>query len=198
MKMELMEDFYIEELKDIFNAEKQLVKALPRMAEAATAPELRESFETHLKETEEQIKRLKKIFRRLEEPAKGKKCKAMAGLIKEAEEFLAEDAVEEIVDVGLITAAQKVEHYEIATYGCLATYAKLLGLEEDKQLLGQTLQEEKATDGKLTILAESLNMEAAEGELPGGDEEGEEDETESDELSASRRTGAMEGIPSLP
>jgi ferritin-like metal-binding protein YciE len=141
------------------------------MAEAATAPELRASFETHLKETEEQIKRLKKIFRRLEEPAKGKKCKAMAGLIKEAEEFLSEDAVPEIVDVGLITAAQKVEHYEIATYGCLATYAKLLGFMEDKELLGRTLQEEKSTDGRLTMLAESLNVEAAEGETVRTEEE---------------------------
>lgn len=176
MTMELMEDFYIEELKDILDAEKQLLKALPRMAEAATAPELREAFELHLKETEGQIKRLQQIFKRLEEPAKGKKCKAMAGLLKEAEEFLGEDAVEEIVDVGLIVAAQKVEHYEIATYGSLATFAKLLGLEDDKQLLGQTLDEEKATDGKLTILAESLNSEAAEGEMPGSKEEERQEE----------------------
>lgn len=185
MKMELMEDFYVEELKDILDAEKQLTKALPRMAEAASSPELREAFELHLRETEEQIKRLKQIFKRLEEPAKGKKCKAMAGLLKEAEEFLGEDAVEEIIDVGLITAAQKVEHYEIATYGCLATYAKLLGLEEDKQLLGQTLQEEKATDGKLTLLAEAINMDAAADEMDEGEED-EEQEEQTEEASASR------------
>jgi ferritin-like metal-binding protein YciE len=167
MTMELMEDFYIEELKDILDAEKQLLKALPRMAEAATAPELRQAFEMHLKETEGQIQRLQQIFKRLDEPAKGKKCKAMAGLLKEAEEFLGEDAVEEIIDVGLIVAAQKVEHYEIASYGSLATFAKLLGLEEDKKMLGQTLEEEKATDGKLTLLAETLNSDAAEGEMPG-------------------------------
>lgn len=182
MTLELMEDFYIEELKDILDAEKQLTKALPRMAEAATAPELREAFEAHLRETEGQIERLKQIFKRFEEPAKGKKCKAMAGLLKEAEEFLGEDAVEEIVDVGLIAAAQKVEHYEIASYGCLATFAKLLGLEEDKNLLGQTLEEEKATDGKLTILAEGLNLEAAEGEMPGSEEEEEEEEEEPAEV----------------
>lgn len=164
MKMELLEDFYIEELRDIFNAEKQLLKALPRMSQAAVSPELKQAFEAHAQETEQQIKRLKKIFRRLEEPAKGKKCKGMAGLVKEMEEFLGEDAVPEVIDVGLITAAQKVEHYEIAAYGCLATFAKLLGFGEDKELLGQTLQEEKATDGKLTMLAENLNLEAAEGE----------------------------------
>jgi ferritin-like metal-binding protein YciE len=166
MKLELMEDFYIEELKDILDAEKQLTKALPRMAEAATSPELRQAFEQHLKETEGHIQRLQKIFKRLQEPARGKKCKAMAGLLKEADEFLSEDAVEEIIDVGLITAAQKVEHYEIATYGCLATYAKLLGFQGDHDLLGQTLQEEKSTDGKLTLLAQSLNVDAAEGEMP--------------------------------
>ena len=184
MKLELMEDFYIEELKDIFDAEKQLLKALPRMAEAASSPELREAFEMHLKETEEQITRLKQVFKRLEEPAKGKKCKAMAGLIKEAEEFLSEDAVPEIIDVGLITAAQKVEHYEIASYGCLATFAKLLGFAEDKELLGQTLQEEKATDGKLTMLAESLNLDAAEGETL--EDEAEEEAPEGEQEEAMR------------
>jgi len=176
MKLELMEDFYIEELKDALDAEKQLTKALPRMAHAASSPALREAFKMHLNETEGQIRRLQQIFKRLKEPARGKKCKAMAGIIKEAEEFLGEDAVEEIVDVGLITAAQKVEHYEIALYGCLATYAKLLGFMEDKELLGQTLQEEKATDGKLTLLAEDLNIDAAEGEIPGTEMEGAEEE----------------------
>jgi ferritin-like metal-binding protein YciE len=188
MKMELMEDFYIEELKDILDAEKQLTKALPKMAQAAKSPELRQAFELHLKETEGQMKRLQQIFKRLEEPAKGKKCKGMAGLIKEAEEFLSEDAVEELVDVGLITAAQKVEHYEIAAYGCLATYAKLLDLAEDKELLGQTLQEEKATDGKLTMLAEAINFEAAEDEMMGDDEgEEEEEEEESEEAETTSR-----------
>ena len=108
----------------------------------------------------------------------------MAGLIKEAEEFLSEDAVPEIIDVGLITAAQKVEHYEIASYGCLATFAKLLGFAEDKELLGQTLQEEKATDGKLTMLAESLNLDAADGETL--DDEAEEEAPEGEQEEAMR------------
>jgi len=164
MKMEMLEDFYIEELKDILDAEKRLTKALPKMAQAAQDPQLKEAFEEHLRQTEGHITRLKQVFKNRNEPAKEKKCKAMTGLIKEAEEFLSEDAVPEVIDVGLITAAQKVEHYEIATYGCLATYAKLLGYAEDKQLLGQTLQEEKETDGKLTVIAEGLNIEAAQGE----------------------------------
>lgn len=166
MKLELFEDFYIEELKDIYDAEKQLLKALPLMAQAAQSQELRDAFELHTAQTREQKARLERIFKRLNEPAKGKKCKAMSGLIREGQEFLGEDAVPEIIDVGLITMGQKIEHYEIATYGSLATYAKLLGYEEDKQLLGQTLQEEKSTDGTLTLLAEALNLEAAEGEMP--------------------------------
>jgi ferritin-like metal-binding protein YciE len=184
MKMELMEDFYIEELKDILDGEKQLLKALPRMAEAATAPELREAFELHLRETEEQIKRLQQIFKRLEEPAKGKKCKGIQGLLKEAEEFLSEDAVPEIVDVGLIVAQQKVEHYEIAAYGSLATLAKLMGFMEDKELLGRTLEEEKRTDGKLTMLAEAINMEAAEGETLEDEQEDEEEERREEQEAA--------------
>lgn len=166
MKLELLEDFYIEELKDIYDAEKQLTRVLPKMAAAAQSEELRKAFVEHLETTREQIRRLETICKRLDESPKGKRCKAMAGLVREAQEFLSEEAVPEVVDVGLITAAQKVEHYEIATYGSLATYAKLLGRMEDKELLGQTLHEEKSTDGRLSILAESLNLEAAEGELP--------------------------------
>ena len=182
--MELLEDFYIEELKDILDAEKQLTKALPKMAQAAQSEQLKAAFQEHLQVTEGQINRLKQIFKRLQEPAKGKKCKAMSGLIREAEEFLSEDAVPEVIDVGLITAAQKVEHYEIAVYGCLATYAKLLGFMEDKELLGQSLQEEKSTDGKLTLLAEDINLEASEGERPAAEEE--EAESEEEEESAMR------------
>ena len=198
MEMETLKDLYVEELKDLYSAENQIIKALPKMIKAASHDELKDAFSRHLKETEVHVQRIAQVCDDLGVSPKGKKCVGMEGLIKEGQELIKEKPEPEVLDAALITAAQKVEHYEIATYGCLATYAKLLGLEEDKQLLGQTLQEEKATDGKLTILAESLNMEAAEGELPGGDEEGEEDETESDELSASRRTGAMEGIPSLP
>ena len=164
MKLELLEDFYIEELHDIYDAEKQLSRILPKLSRAANAPELQAAFKEHHSVTKKQIRRLEEIFQRLDEKPTGKRCKGMAGLLKEAKEFLAEDAVPEIVDVGLITAAQKVEHYEIAAYGSLATYAKLLGFMQDKELLGQTLLEEKETDGKLSLLAESLNLEAAEGE----------------------------------
>jgi ferritin-like metal-binding protein YciE len=161
MKLELLQDFYIEELRDLLSAEKQLTKALPKMAAAAVSPELRAAFEEHLGQTEIHLERLEQIFEELDEPAKSKKCKAMGGLIAEAKEFLSEDAVGEVIDVGLITAAQKVEHYEIAAYGCLATYAKLLGYENHKGLLGKTLEEEKQTDEKLTKIAERLNVEAA-------------------------------------
>lgn len=164
MKLELLEDFYIEELKDIYDAEKQLSRILPKMSRAASSPDLQAALKEHHSVTKKQIKRLDEIFQRLDAQPKGKRCKAMSGLVKEAKEFLKEDAVPEVVDVGLITAAQKVEHYEIATYGSLATYAKLLGFAQDKELLGQTLQEEKETDGKLTLLAESINLDAAEGE----------------------------------
>lgn len=165
MKLELLEDFYIEELHDILDAEKQLIKALPKMAEATVSPDLKAAFEQHLAQTHGHIERLEQIFARLDESPRRKKCKAMAGLLKEAKEFLGEDAVPEVVDVGLITAAQKVEHYEIASYGCLATYAKLLGFDQDKSLLGQTLQEEKDTDEKLTQLAERLNLKAAQQDI---------------------------------
>lgn len=161
MKLELLQDFYIEELRDLLSAEKQITKALPKMAAAAVSPELKAAFEEHLGQTQIHIERLQQVFDELDEPARTKKCKAMAGLIAETKEFLSEDAVGEVIDVGLITAAQKVEHYEIAAYGCLATYAKLLGLHAQKELLGKTLEEEKQTDEKLTRIAERLNVEAA-------------------------------------
>lgn len=166
MKLELMEDLYVEELRDLYDSEKQLLKMLPKMAKAVQASELREAFANHTDETRQQVKRLEEIFKRLGEEPEGKKCKAMKGLIAEAKDFLGEEAEPELVDVGLITAAQKVEHYEIAGYGCAATYAKLLGHEEDARALHQTLQEEKAADEKLTLLAQGINVEAAEGELP--------------------------------
>jgi ferritin-like metal-binding protein YciE len=166
MKLELMEDLYLEELRDLYDAEKQLLRVLPKMAKAVQAPELRDAFTRHNDETKEQLKRLEQIFKRFDEEPEGKKCKAMKGLIAEAKDYLAEEAEPELVDVGLITAAQKVEHYEIAGYGCAATYAKLLGYEDDARALHQTLLEEKATDEKLTQLAQGINLEAAEGELP--------------------------------
>jgi ferritin-like metal-binding protein YciE len=152
----------IEELKDIYHAEGQLTKALPRMAKKASSPQLRQAFETHLKETQAQIDRLEQVFEALGEKAKGKKCHAMEGLIEEAKEMMGEDMDEDVMDAALIAAAQKVEHYEIASYGTVRTYAQLLGNKEAARLLQQTLDEEGKTDKLLTKLAESsINIEAA-------------------------------------
>ena len=166
MHAELIEDFYIEELNDIRDAEKQLLKMLPRMAQAATSPDLKTTFEQHAFETENQIRRLEQVFSRLHEPAKRRRCKAMAQLLKAAEEFLGEDAVSEVIDLGLITAAQKAEHYEIASYGSLTTFARLLGHLQDEELLGQTLQEEKLTHATLASIAQEITVEMPTGETP--------------------------------
>jgi ferritin-like metal-binding protein YciE len=152
---------YTEELKDLYSAEGQLVKALPKMAKASTSPELRAGFEKHPKQTQEHVSRLEKIFGNLGERPKGKKCKGMEGLITEGAEMIEEHDKSEMRDAGLISAAQRVEHYEIAGYGCVKTYATLLGDDEAAALLEQTLAEEKETDQKLTQLAEKINVEAA-------------------------------------
>ncbi|MDB6110365.1 MAG: ferritin-like protein [Pedosphaera sp.] len=165
MKLELMEDLYIEELKDLYDAEKQLLKALPEMAKAASAEELRQALESHVQQTEGQVNRLEQVFGDLGESGRGRRCKAMAGLIEEAQDFLEEDAEPEIKDAGLITNAQKIEHYEIAGYGSACAHAKLLGLADQVGLLDQTLAEEEETDEKLNLVAERINREAAEGEI---------------------------------
>lgn len=164
MKSNSLKHLYIEELKDLYSAENQLIKALPKMAKAATSPDLRAGFEEHLKQTKEHAARLEKIFRALGESPKGKKCKGMEGLIKEGGELIEEDPGDEELDAGLISAAQRVEHYEIAGYGCVDTYARLLGDEQAASLLQQTLNEEKDTDQKLTQLAGDINVEANEAE----------------------------------
>ena len=162
MEMESLEDLYVEELRDLYNAENQLTKALPRMAKKATSGELTTAFESHLGETKVQIERLDQIFKKLGKKPTGKKCAAMEGLIEEGKELMAEDMDEDVMDAALISAAQKVEHYEIASYGTVRTYAKLLGDNEAARLLQQTLDEEGAADKKLTKLAESgINIEAA-------------------------------------
>lgn len=166
MKIQLLADLYLEELRDVYDAEKKLSRVLPKLMRASTAPELQQAFKTHLQETKAQVIRLQKIFGRLGQSPEGKKCRAMNGLVAESRDFLKEQSEPEVRDVGIITAAQKVEHYEIASYGCLATYAKLLGYEQDAQLLHQTLLEEKAADEKLNFLAKGINVEAAEGEIP--------------------------------
>ncbi len=161
-KMKSLEDFLMEELKDLYSAEKQLTKALPKMAKAANSDELRQAFEDHLKETEGQVARLEKISKIAGKSLAGKKCKAMEGLVEEGKEIMEEDCTPEVRDVALIAAAQKVEHYEIASYGCAKTYARLLGYTEVEELLEETQQEESAADEKLTALSEELNAEALE------------------------------------
>jgi len=156
---------YVEQLKDLYSAENQLVKALPKMAKAATSVELRAGFEKHLEQTKEHVSRLEEIFKGLAEDPKGKKCKGMEGLIKEGAEMIEEDPAPEELDAGLISAAQRVEHYEIAGYGCVSTYAKLLGEVRAVSLLRQTLVDEKDTDEKLSQLAGAINLEAADTEV---------------------------------
>jgi ferritin-like metal-binding protein YciE len=156
-----LEKLFIDELKDIYNAEKQITRALPKMAKSAESPELQQAFTKHLKETEGQIQRLEKIFQELGQAVRGKKCKGMEGLIEEGKEKMEEEDEGPLLDAALIASAQKVEHYEIAAYGCLRTYAELLGLSEAPQLLQQTLEEEEATDKILTELGESGINEAA-------------------------------------
>lgn len=164
MELETLRDLYIDELKDVYHAEKQILKALPRMAKAASHDELRTAFEEHLAQTEEQVRRLETIFDDLGKPARGKKCLGMEGLIAEGKEMMGEDAEPEVLDAALISAAQRVEHYEIAAYGTLRTYARQLGYEKQAKLLQQTLDEEAATDERLSMLAESrINIDAAMG-----------------------------------
>jgi ferritin-like metal-binding protein YciE len=162
MSIESLHDLFLHELKDIYDAEKRLLKALPKMSKAASSEELQAAFTEHLAQTEGQVDRLERVFALLDKPARGKKCMGMEGLIEEGSSLMEEDAQPAVMDAGLIAAAQKVEHYEIASYGTLATYAKILGLNEAEQLLEETLAEEKETDEKLTELASQINFEAEE------------------------------------
>ena len=162
MQMENLQDLLKEDLKDVLHAENQIIKALPKMIKTASNPQLQEAFQMHLEETKQQVDRLEQVMQMMGMPVKGKTCKAMQGIIEEGKEVMSEDAEDDVMDAALIGAAQKVEHYEIATYGTLCTYAELLGLRDAKRLLGQNLEEEKRTDAKLTQLAESvINLEAA-------------------------------------
>jgi len=162
MELATLQDLYVHELKDIYSAEKQLIRALPKMAKAASNEQLKASFKQHLEETKEHAARLERLLEAHEESTRGPKCKGMEGLVEEGSEMIEEDADEEVRDAGLISAAQRVEHYEIAAYGCARTYAQLLGHKEDAQVLQTTLDEEGATDKKLTALAKStINIAAA-------------------------------------
>ena len=165
MKIATLRDFYVEELRDLYSAENQILKALPKMAQAATSPELRKAFEDHLEETRVHVERLETIFNDLDASPKGKHCKAMEGLIAEADETLKEEMPDAVKDAALIAAAQRIEHYEMAGYGCVRTYARVLGEDDAAELLNETIQEEGASDEKLTEIAEgSVNEEATVGE----------------------------------
>jgi ferritin-like metal-binding protein YciE len=171
MSLSNLEDLFLHDLKDTYDAEKRLTKALPKMAKAASSDDLRAAFEKHLDVTETHIQRLERIFKLLGKPARGKKCMGMIGLVDEGSELMSEDATEPTMDAGLIGAAQKVEHYEIAAYGTMATYARMLGLNEAERLLKQTLAEEKQTDEELTQLASNINFEAEHAEDSQSEEE---------------------------
>jgi ferritin-like metal-binding protein YciE len=164
MSISNLEDLFVHELRDVLDAERQITKALPKMMKAATSEDLKAAFEEHLAVTEEQIGRLENVFKTLGKAARGKHCAGMEGLLKEGDELIKEEEPSAALDAALICAAQKVEHYEIAAYGSLATYAELLELEDAVDLLGETLNEEKETDEKLTNIASSLNLVAQEQE----------------------------------
>jgi ferritin-like metal-binding protein YciE len=159
-----LEELLVDQLRDLYNAEMQLTKALPKMAEAAGHAELRQAFEEHLSETQEHVARLERVFESLGQAAKGKTCHAMKGLVEEGSEAIKEKGPDAVRDAALIAAAQRVEHYEMAGYGTVRTFAEHLGHKEAAQLLQQTLEEESACNEKLTQLAEShINQHAMEG-----------------------------------
>ena len=161
MEMNDLKDLLVENLKDLYSAEKQILKALPRMIRAASSKELKRAFTQHERQTRQHVTRLERIFRQLDESPRGKKCVGMEGLLEEGAELIKERPDPEVLDAGLIAKAQHVEHYEMAGYGSARTWAQVLGLESQVALLQQTLDEEGETDKKLTALAEnSINLEA--------------------------------------
>jgi ferritin-like metal-binding protein YciE len=200
MSAENLREALVDEIRDLYNAEKQLVKALPKMAKGAESDELREAFEQHLEETEGQVTRLERVFELLDEKPRGKHCAGMAGIVEEGSEKLQEDMEGSVLDACLIASAQKVEHYEIGAYGTAIAWAEALGLTEVCDVLNETLEEEKAADEKLSALAESgINQAATAGESEQGemDDEDEEEETrvgarkqEQPQASASGRTAS--------
>jgi ferritin-like metal-binding protein YciE len=164
MPKDSLRELYIDELRDLYNAETQLVKALPKMAKASANDQLREAFEEHLRETSEHVSRLEQIFEQLGEKASGKKCLGMEGLVKEGAKTMKEDYSDELKDAAIIGAAQRVEHYEMAGYGTVRAFAELLGENEHVSLLEQTLGEEKQADLRLTELAQEINQQASQAE----------------------------------
>ncbi len=164
MKLDSLRTLWIEEMRDIYNAENQLLKALPKMAKKASTPELKKAFESHLEETKTHAERLEEIFARLGKKPSGKTCKAMKGLVEEGSEMMEEDGPASVIDAGIIAAAQRVEHYEMAGYGVVRTFASVLGEDDAEELLQETLDEEGAADKKLTEIAENFVNEGAEDE----------------------------------
>jgi ferritin-like metal-binding protein YciE len=186
-----LHDAFIDELRDVYDAEKQITKALPKMIKATSAPELRSAFEAHLKETQMQVQRLEQAFESLDERARGKHCDGMAGIIDEGKKILEEDFDEATMDACLIAAAQRVEHYEIAAYGTLVAWANAMGHSEAADLLQSSLDEEKAADEKMTKLAESgINQEASAAAHP---EDDEDEEVEEEKRTPVRSRGAAQG-----
>jgi ferritin-like metal-binding protein YciE len=163
MQKDSLRELYVDELRDLYNAETQLVKALPKMAKASSNAELRQGFEEHLRQTSEHVSRLEQIFNRLGEKPTGKKCLGMEGLVKEGAETMRGEYKDAVMDAAIIGAAQRVEHYEIAGYGTVRAFAELMGESEHVSLIEQTLQEEKETDNKLSQLAEEINAQAGQG-----------------------------------
>jgi ferritin-like metal-binding protein YciE len=181
-----LRDALVDEIKDLYNAEKQLTKALPKLAKASTNDELREAFESHLEETENQVARLERVFELLDEKPRGKHCAGMAGIIEEGNEKLEEDMEDSVMDACIIKSAQSAEHYEIGSYGTAIAWAEALDLTEIAELLQETLAEEKAADAKLSALAESgINEAATAGE---SDEDSEEDSEDEEEEEAPARS----------
>ena len=190
-EMGTLHDAFLDELRDTYDAEKQIIKALPKMAKAASSPELRSAFEMHLEETRGQVARLEEVFGALGEKVRGKHCDGMAGIIEEGKSAMEEDFDDSTMDAALIASAQRVEHYEMAAYGTLVAWAKVMGHNEALGLLEETLEEEKATDAKLTQLAEGgINQEAADAAHP---EEGDESEGDEDAPMARKTSGGGRG-----
>ena len=163
MKVNSLQELYVDELKDLYDAENQIIKALPKMIDAASSEELQNALTEHLEVTREQAKRIEQIFQNMGEKLKAEKCKGMEGVIKEGAEILSEDMDENVKDAAIISAAQRVEHYEMAGYGTVRTWANLLGKSEAEELLQETLDEEKEADEKLNQLAEQINVQAEAG-----------------------------------
>ena len=189
MAIKTAQDFFVDELKDIYSAEKQAIRAYPKLAKAVSSPQLKEALQTHLEETKGQVERLDQVFEILEKRASGKTCEAMKGMVEETSEALEEIEKGPILDAALIACGQRMEHYEIAAYGTVAALAKAMGQDEIAQLLSQTLEEEKVTDQKLTQVSESVS-ESVNREAIGEDEEEDDEEEAPPAKSAAKKASS--------